>query len=412
LLRRHHLSNKIELVTERLPHFKSATLGVWIRAGSVNEAPETNGVSHLLEHLFFKGTKTRTARQIMELLEGMGGSANAFTSREYTCLYARILDAHIDVAVEILADVLLNSTFRDLDKEKAVVAEEIQSYIDTPEEHVVDLLSAVMWRRHSLGFPITGSKRALARLNRRVVRDYYRRWYVPSNVLIAAAGHFNTDSLRKLCEKHFGGLGGSDKRHAYPPPKVRAANRVFHRRIGQVHLCLGVPGVSASDDKRYPFNLLANILGGSSTSRLYQRVREDEGLAYQINTFLSSYESTGLLGVYAALNPKQTQRTSDIILEEMAKMKRRKVPDDELKSAKEQLKGNIVLSLESTSGRMMRLARSILALDRVESLQTIMRKIDNVTADEIRELAHELFRGEVLNVVALGPLKKLDLREL
>jgi predicted Zn-dependent peptidase len=412
LPRRYELSNKIKIVTERTPYLRSATIGVWIRAGSVNETPQTNGVSHLLEHLFFKGTKTRSARQIMEALEGMGGTANAFTSREYTCIYAKILDEHVDIAVELLADVLLNSTFRDLEKEKAVVAEEIQSYIDSPEEHVLDLLYSVMWHGHPLGFSITGSKRALARLNLRTVKNYYRRWYVPSNVLVAAAGNFDGGRLRRLFEKHFGGLNGSHDRHPYAPPNTRARKKIFPRRIGQVHICLAVPGLRADDPKRYPFNLLANILGGSSISRLYQRVREDEGLAYQIHTFLSSFETTGLMGIYAALNPKQTQKAVDIIFEEMDSIRRKRIPEDELQKAKEQLKGNLVLSLESTSGRMMRLARSVLVLDRVESLKTVMQRIDNVSADDITELARDIFHNEALNVVALGPLKKLELREL
>lgn len=384
---------------------------MWIRAGSVNETRDINGVSHLLEHLFFKGTRTRTARQIGEALEGMGGAANAFTSREYTCIYARMLESHIDIAVELLADLLLNSTFRDLEKEKAVIAEEIQSYIDTPDEHVHDLLCSVMWRRHSLGFSITGSKRVLAALSRKSVKDYYRRWYAPSNVVISVAGGFDNDSLHGLLETHFSGLNGSDNRCRYEPPKVGTAKKIHHRRIGQAHLCLGLPSVSARDEKRYPANLLANILGGSSISRLYQRVREDEGLAYQINTFLSSFENAGMLGVYAAVGPRQAQRTLDIILEEMASLKKKKVSKKELHTAKEQLKGSIVLSLESTSGRMMRLARSVLTLGRVESLKTIMNKVDAVTADDIKELARELLRQDALNVVALGPNRDLKVRE-
>lgn len=410
--RKYQLPNGISVITERIPHFKSASIGVWIRAGSVNESREINGVSHLLEHLFFKGTKTRTARQIGAALEGMGGTANAFTSREYTCIYARTLDSHVDTAVELLADLLLNSTFRDLEKEKAVVAEEIQSYIDTPDEHVHDMLCSTMWRRHSLGFPITGSRRGVSGLSRRDVKDYYRRWYVPSNVIVSIAGGFDYDTTRALIEKHFSGLEGAGNRYCYEPPKVGASNQIHHRQIGQVHLCVGLPSVSAADDRRYPVNLLANILGGSSISRLYLRVREDAGLAYQINSFLSSFEGAGMLGVYAAVGPRQTQKALDIILEEMALLKKKKVPQKELQTAKEQLKGSIVLSLESTSGRMMRLARSLLALGRVESLRKIMSKIDAVTADEIKELARELFREEALNIVTLGPIKKLRPREL
>lgn len=412
MLRRYELSNGIGVVTERIPHFKSATIGVWIRAGSVYETRETNGVSHLLEHLFFKGTKTRTARQIAEALEGMGGTANAFTSREHTCVYARMLGSHVDVAVDLLADVLINSTFRDLEKEKAVIAEEIQSYIDTPDEHVHDLLCSVLWRAHSLGFSITGSKRTLNRLDAKSIKHYYRRWYFPSNVIIAAAGGFDSTYLRQLLETHFSGLDGTGERFSYQRPKVRAAKKIYHRRIGQAHLCIGVPGVCTNDNRRFAVSLLANILGGSPISRLYQRVREDEGLAYQVNTFLGSFENAGMLGVYAALSPKQTQKAFDIVMKEMALMKRKKVPEGELRNAKEQLKGNIVLSLESTSGRMMRLARSVLTLGRVESLKTIMKKIDKVTGEEIKELAGELFKDEVLNVVALGPLKKLELRGL
>jgi len=409
---RFQLTNGIEVITERIPYFKSASIGVWIRAGSVNETRDVNGVSHLLEHLFFKGTKTRTARQISEALEGMGGAANAFTSREYTCIYARTLDSHVDIAVELLGDLLLNSTLRDLEKEKAVVAEEIQSYIDTPDEHAHDLLCSNMWRRHSLGFPITGSKRGLTGLKRRVVKDYYRRWYVPSNVVISVAGAFRSDSLRGLIEERFGGLKGPDNWCRYETPRVRAATKVHHRNIGQAHLCVGLPSVNAGDNRRYPANLLVNILGGSSVSRLYQRVRENEGLAYQINSFLSAFENAGMLGVYAAIGPRQTQKALDIILEEMASLKKKKVPKKELQSAKEQIKGSIVLSLESTSGRMMRLARSVLTLGRVESMKTIMDKIDAVTADEIKELAHELFREDLLNVVALGPIKNLRVRGL
>ena len=405
--RRFKLPNGIEVITERIPHFKSVSIGVWIRAGSVNETRDINGVSHLLEHLFFKGTKTRTARQIGEAFEGMGGAANAFTSREYTCVYARALESHIDLAVELLADLLLNSTFRDLEKEKAVVAEEIQSYIDTPDEHVHDLLCSMMWRRHSLGYPITGSRRALSALNRKVVKDYYRRWYVPSNVVVSVAGGFNNDSLRAVIEANFSGLEGDDNRHHYEEPRARSGVKIHHRPIGQAHLCVAMPSVNANDPKRYTVNLLANILGGSSISRLYQRVREDEGLAYQIGTFLSSFENAGMLGVYAAVGPRQTQKTLDIIEAEMALLKKKKVPQKELATAKEQLKGSIVLSLESTSGRMMRLARSTLTLGRVETLRTIMNRIDEVTADEIKQLARDLFREETLNIVALGPIKTL-----
>ena len=412
MLRRYRLSNGISVVTERIPHFKSASVGIWVRAGSVNETRAINGVSHLLEHLFFKGTRTRTARQIAEALEGMGGSANAFTSREYTCVYARMLTEHVDVAVELLADLMINSTFCDLEKEKAVIAEEIQSYIDSPDEHVHDMLCSVLWRGHSLGFSITGSKQALAKLKKKTVEDYYRRWYVPSNIVIAVAGGFNNDDLQRLLERHFKKLKGTGERLSYHQPKVRSSMKIYDRAIGQTHLCIGVPGVCLTDDRRYAINLLANILGGSPISRLYQRVREDEGLAYQVNTFLGSFENAGMLGVYAALGPKQTQKAFDIIIDEMALMKRKDVPKAELRNAKEQLKGNIVLSLESTSGRMMRLARSVLTLDRVESLKTIMKRIDGVTAGEIKELAGEIFRDDVLNVAALGPIKKLAPREL
>jgi predicted Zn-dependent peptidase len=277
---------------------------------------------------------------------------------------------------------------------------------------VHDLLCSMMWRRHSLGYPITGSRRALSALNRKVVKDYYRRWYVPSNVVVAVAGGFDKDSLHSLIEANFSGLEGDDNRYRYETPKVRAANKIHQRRIGQAHLCVAMPSVSASDPKRYAVNLLANILGGSSISRLYLRVREDEGLAYQISTFLSSFESAGMLGVYAAIGPRQAQKTLDIVVAEMALMKKKKVPHRELETAKEQLKGSIVLSLESTSGRMMRLARSTFTLGRVENLQTILKKIDEVTADEIKQLARDLFREESLNVIALGPIKNLKLKQL
>ena len=410
-MERYQLANGLTIVTERLPTFRSVSLGLWVRAGSVNESAANNGISHLLEHLFFKGTHTRSARQIMELVESVGGSANAFTSREYTCLYAKVLDTHLPLAVDLLSDILLRSVYADFDREKDIIEEEIQSYYDAPEDHVHDLFVETLWAGHPLGQSITGTREAVRRIQLDMVREYYDAWYRPGNALVAVAGNFEPDDLRGLLTDAFGAWSGEATTWTYGAPEPRAASVVNEREINQVHLCLGTQGINSADPRRYAFSVLANVLGGSSISRLFQRVREDEGLAYQIGAYCSVLERSGILEVYSAQGTDSTDRVVEIIREELKDLRDNLLKDSELHTSKEQLKGNIMLGLESTSNRMMRLARSTLALDTVEDLDTVLSRVDAVTAAEVRDLAVELFQPERVTYVALGPVAAIAPQE-
>lgn len=403
-MERYALDNGLTVVAEALPSFRSITMGLWIRAGSVNESARNNGVSHLLEHLFFKGTATRSARQIMELVESVGGTANAFTDREYTCLYAKVLDAHLPLAIDLVSDILLHSTYADFEREKAVIEEEIQAYYEQPDEHVHDVFMQALWRDHPLGLTITGTRDAVQALRPRDVRAYYDAWYGPANVVIAVAGNFDSADLRARLNAAFGSWDARPRTRCYEPPVLTAASVNDRRDIKQAHLCVGTQGVTARDPRRYAFNVLVNVLGGSSISRLFQRVREEEGLAYHVQAFLGVMERAGMMGVYSAQGAENTDRVVDIVIQELCDLRDRPLPEEELRQAKEQLKGNITLGLESTSNRMMRLARSTLALDRVDDIDTLLEQIDAVTAADVQALAAEFFRPDHLVYTVLGPL--------
>lgn len=402
-MERYELPNGLTIVTERLPTFRSVAIGLWVRAGSVNESARNNGISHLLEHLFFKGTTTRSARQLMELVESVGGTSNAFTSREYTCLYAKVLDTHVDLALDLLSDILLRSVYADFDREKAVIEEEIQSYYDTPEDHVHDLFTETLWAGHPLGRSITGTREAVRSIQLDMVRDYYATWYRPGNAVVAVAGNFDPDDLRRRLADAFGPWDGAAVERAYPAPTTRSASVVNERDLNQVHLCLGTQGIPADDPRRYAFNVLSNVLGGSSISRLFQRVREDEGLAYQVGSYCSLLERTGMFEIYSAQAPENTDRVLDICGEELADLRDTPLGEAELRMAKEQLKGNIVLGLESTSNRMMRLARSTLSLGQPEDIDPVIARVEAVTSGDVRDLAAELFQPERMTYTVLGP---------
>jgi predicted Zn-dependent peptidase len=399
----HTLGNGLRVVCEHLPYVHSASLGVWIRTGSGHEDAAQAGISHFIEHLLFKGTETRTARQIMDAVEGRGGQLNAFTTREYTCYYARVLDQHVGSAFEILADILKHSTYFDLDKERNVILEEISSSRDVPEDYVHDLLTELAWRDHPLGRPIAGYEETVSAATLETVREYRDTWYTPENMIVSIVGRFDEAAFLRQVEDEFGGLPAARVPALNGAPMYHAGQQIERRAIAQDHLLWCFPGVSITDPRRYAYDLLCSALGGGSTSRLFERIREQEGLAYAVYSFNSMLATGGLLGFYAAVAPENLQHTLDLSSEELRRLRDVPLGDEELTANREQLKGGLLLALESTFSRMSRMARSLIYQGRIVPVSEVLEKLDRVTAPEVQAAAAAIFTEPNSAVTVLGP---------
>ena len=399
----HVLPNGVTVTMEQLPYLRSFSVGVWIRAGSGNEAETQNGISHFLEHLLFKGTLSRTARDLMDAIESKGGQLNAFTSRDYTCIYVRALDTQVAAALTILADILKNSTFHDLEKEKNVVLEEIASAEDVPEDYIHDLFALDLWPSHALGRPVAGTMQTVSAMGLNDIQTYYTQWYRPRDIFFSIAGSFDSDAVLEQVTQEFGAIVDIPSPPRPCVPRTKAGLGWHERDIAQNHLCFGFPGSAIADSARYRYDLLSNILGGGSTSRLFERIREDEGLAYAIYTFHSTYTTAGMLGVYAAVAPENLAKASDLAAEELRKIQDTPIGDEEMESNREQLKGGMLMALESTFTRMGRLARSMMHYGRIVGVDEVVRSLDAVTAENVQTLAQSLFTLDLATVVVLGP---------
>lgn len=395
--------NGLELYCEAVPYVRSVSLGIWIRTGSANETAEQAGVSHFLEHLLFKGTTTRTARQLMEIIEGRGGQINAFTARDCTCLYVQVLDTHLASAVEVLADVLRNSSFFDFEKERNVVLEEIASVEDVPEEYVHDRFVQRLWPDAPIGRPVGGFEETVADLSIDDVRAYRDKWYVPDNMLVTAAGNLDPDALYQMIGAAFADLPPSGIVRAYAAPTFGSGVDAAVRDIAQSHVCIGFPGFPVTDDIQYPCEVLSMALGEGSTSRLFDRIREREGLAYAIYSYKSAYHEAGFLGVYAAVAPENLRRTLSLIGDEIKGICDTPLSDAELSLNKEQIRGGILMGMERTSSRMSRLARSIMQADRIISVDEALERTDAVSADELQRVAQRVFCGTGGVTAIVGP---------
>jgi predicted Zn-dependent peptidase len=392
---------------ENIPTVRSAAIGVWIKTGSRNETPELNGVSHFLEHMFFKGTTKRNAREIAESFDSIGGQVNAFTSKEYTCYYAKVMDNHASYALEILADMFFNSTFdgEELKKEKNVVYEEIKMYEDTPDDIVHDLLSKAVYENHPLGYPILGTENTLETFNSDTLKKYVHDMYTPDKVVVSIAGNVD-EKLIKEVESYFGSYQGGEDRLELVKPSFHE-NRITRKKdTEQAHLCLGYNGLEIGNDKTYSLITLNNILGGSMSSRLFQDVREQRGLAYSVYSYHSSYQDSGMVTVYGGTGTNQLDSLYETIQETLDTLKRDGITEKELRNSKEQLKGSLMLSLESTNSRMSRNGKNELMLGEHRSLDDIIIKIDEVTEDTVNELANQIFKEHSLSLVS--PLENWD----
>jgi predicted Zn-dependent peptidase len=398
------------VISERVPSVRSVAIGFWIGGGSRDETDAKAGVSHFIEHLLFKGSQHYTAQEIAEIFDGLGGELNAATSREHTMVYARVPDGHVQTALNVMTDMVFAPAFDDLDSEREVVLEEIAMYEDTPGELVHDLFSEAVFGRHALGRPVIGTADVISTVTRRVIASYHRQMYAGGNVVIAAAGNLEHKRLVRMLEKaqaqHRPPAGGPRVRRPLvkaPPPGLR----FVRKDTEQYHVCVGAPGISRSDRRRFAASVLDAILGGSASSRLFQEIREKRGMAYAVYSFASQYTDTGLVGVYIGTREENLGPCLEITAEQLRDIAEGNVRPQELARAKENLKGRIMLSMESTSNRMSRLGKSLITDTELLSVDRVVAEIDAVDADEVAELAGVLLAPERLSISGIGPTERV-----
>jgi predicted Zn-dependent peptidase len=392
MINKYSCKNGVRIVLENIPTVRSVAIGVWINTGSRNENPQTNGISHFLEHMFFKGTTTRSAKEIAESFDSIGGQVNAFTSKEYTCYYAKVLDTHAQFALDVLADMFFNSTFveEELNKERNVVLEEIKMYDDTPDDIVHDLLSRAIYGDHPLGYPILGTEETLNTFTSATLKEYIHNRYTPENVVISIAGNVSDKFIHEV-EKYFGSYEGGNGSTAENIP-VFHSNRLSRKKeTEQAHLCIGFEGLKIGHEDVYSLIILNNILGGSMSSRLFQEVREQRGLAYSVFSYHSAYQDNGVVTVYGGTGAKQLNVLFETIQDTLEKLKQEGITEKELINSKEQLKGSLMLSLESTNSRMSRNGKNELLLRRHRSLDEIIEQIDQVSKQSVDGMATSIF---------------------
>ncbi len=399
------LPNGVKIITEEIPHVRSISIGLWVGVGSRDELPEINGMAHFIEHMMFKGTAKRSAKQIAETLDAVGGQLNAFTSKEYTCYYAKVLDEHLNVAIDLLADMFFNSLFlaEEMEKEKNVIIEEIKMYEDAPDELVHDFFASTIWHGHALGRPIIGSQEIIEAVTREQMMDFYKKFYVPESLVVAVAGNIKHESVVARLMPWFSSFAGQKQPGNYQSPIARACTLGKQKETEQIHLCLGTPGLPLDHEKTYILHVLNTILGGGISSRLFQEIREERGLAYSVYSYHSSYRDAGLFSVYTGLSRKNLDEVLALISGQMRDIKKQGVSAEEMQRAKAQLKGSMFLGLENVSNRMSRLGKSELCLGRVVTPDEAAKKIDRVTGEEIQELADSLFIKEKFTIAAIGP---------
>ncbi len=406
--RRTALENGIRVVSESMPYLKSASIGIWVDVGSRNEMPRENGISHFIEHMCFKGTEKRTAKEIAQSLEILGGSLNAFTSRENTCYYCRVIDENFDTGFDVLADLVTNSLFdpAELEREKEVICEEIKDVFDTPAELVHDYFAGALWGAHPLGQTIMGEADGIRKLTRPDVLDYIRRNYTTDKVVVAAAGAIDHDHLVELTREKLK-INQPNGPEALTAPEYEPGKRIVHNRdLNQTHICLGFPSISFADKNKYAMLILNTLLGSGMGSRLFQSVREELGLVYTIYSYQDFYKDTGLFGIYLGTDTKKAKKALNVILGELAKVKANSVTELEVANTKSQLKGNLLLSLEGSYNRMNRLARHELFANQFISLEQTAAEIDAVTLEDVRAMAQRIFDEKYLTMVTLGSAKE------
>jgi len=399
------LPSGLRLVTEQMPHVRSVTVGVWLGRGSRHESDRESGVAHFVEHMLFKGTTSRTAREIAQTIDSIGGQLDAFTAKEYASYYVKVLDEHLPMALDLLSDLVMRPALApaDVAREQSVILEEIKMVEDAPDDLVHELFAQQFWSRHPLGRPILGTPETVGALTADELRSYFTRTYIAPHFVVAAAGNFEHARMRDLVERSFAALPSSGPNAPTEPPAVTpgVASRV--KEIEQSHLCIGTPGYPQAHADRHAMYVLNTILGGSMSSRLFQHIREDRGLAYAVFSHLTTYSDAGLLTVYAGCATEKVDEVVALTLQEFRELREVEVPADELRRAKDHLKGSLMLGLESTSSRMSHLARQELFFRRHVTLDEMLANIESVSADDVQRVACDLFLDNRLAATMVGP---------
>jgi predicted Zn-dependent peptidase len=406
------LPNGVTILSEEMQGIRSVAIGVWVKTGSRHETAERNGISHFIEHMVFKGTRNRSALDIARQMDAIGGNMDAFTGKESICFNAKVLDEHLPVAVDVISDLVLNPNFepKDIDREKGVILEEIKMDEDNPDYLVHEIFTQNFWKDHPLGMPILGTKETVKALNQQAILENFTARFSAGNLVISAAGSLNHDEFARLIMDRFASLPVIPNGHHDPAPKINAKIITRNKKsLEQVQLCMGVAAPFISHEKRYVSYILNTLLGGGMSSRLFQKVREEQGLVYSIYSDLNPYSDTGCLCVYAGTSRESAPKVVQSVLDEFKRVKNEPVPEEELERVKDQLKGSLMLSLESSTSRMSNLARQDMYFERFIGQDEIIRSVEAVTAQQVAELANEIFTRDAVAVTLLGNLDGLKL---
>lgn len=401
----HTLDNGLTIVGEEIPYLKSITLGVWVNAGSRIESEKLSGISHFIEHMLFKGTKNRTSKEIASTIDNLGGQINAFTSKECTCYYVKLLDEHIDIGLDILSDMFLNPLFdkEDIEKERQVILEELKMYEDSPEDLVYDLLMEGVYKTDALGGNIIGTKESLDNMNREIISDYFKKYYVASNSVISISGNFKFEEIVKLIEEKFKNLNKGDVNIEITTPEFHPCFIAKNKDTEQVNLAISLKAIPLEDrEDAYALSIINNIFGGSISSRLFQNIRENKGLVYSIYSAPSLYRKSGELGIYASMSNENLKKVYNLVLEEIDNIRENHLTEEEIRESKEQLKGSYILGLESTSSRMMSIGKSMLLTKKVKDPNDIIQSINNIEKARIDLIIDKVFNKENIGICIVG----------
>jgi predicted Zn-dependent peptidase len=409
-IRREVLPNGLTILSEEMEHIRSVSIGIWIKTGSREEDQHWNGISHFIEHMVFKGTENRSAEDIARQVDSIGGNMDAFTAKECVCFNIKVLDEHLPIALDVLSDLVLRPVFKpeDIERERGVILEEIKMDEDNPDYLVHEIFTQNFWKNHALGRPILGTKETVKRFAPAPVRKLYAERFVPGNIVVSAAGNLKHDQFVKLVAGHFEGMKPGKNKFRSPVPKVMPKIVLRNKKsLEQVQICMGVPSYPIAHDERHASYVLNTLLGGGMSSRLFQNIRERQGLAYAIYSDLNPYRDTGCLSINAGTSRETAGKVVRSIVAEFHKLKSEPVPAEELRRAKDQLKGSLMLSLESSTARMSNIARQEMYFDRFFSMDEMIRKIEEVTSEQLKRIAEEFFRPEAIAVTILGNLNGL-----
>lgn len=402
-----YLENGIPIVMEPFNNVRSVCLGIWVKVGSRFEKQEISGISHFLEHMYFKGTKKRSSRDIAVEIDSIGGDLNAFTSRESTAFYVKVIDEYIDKGIDLLSDIFINSLFPadEIEKEKKIIKEEIKMVEDTPDDYIHDLFYQTIWGEEGLGQSILGRRETIASFTREDIVGHIRKYYGTRDMIISCAGNFNPEQVIGLLNRLFGGLRRGSEPKMGDPPLFRQHIDIYEKDLSEAHLCIGIPSLEQSHTDRYTLFILNTILGAGVSSRLFQEIREKRGLAYSIYSFTAAYLDTGVWAVYAGVSRKKVREVAEVIVDEVLGL-RDSLTEPELERAKKQLKGNLILGLESTSNRMNNIARQEIYFGRYFSPEEIMQSVDSTSLIMVRDLADRLIRKDLFSAAVLGSVQK------